>query len=122
VSAPATSLVETLVAWETRYWAASGDADFYREHLAETAVMVFPAPTGIVNRKAAIDAVAGSLPWERFELEEPEAFELDDDVGLLVYRARARRQDASPYVAYCSSVYVRRDGEWKLASHQQTPI
>jgi hypothetical protein len=121
IDSPA-SLLEHLTEQERRFWEAGPDADHYREHLAEVAVMVFPAPFGILNRKAAIDAAAAGLPWERFELHEPAAFELAEGVGALVYRVSATRIDGSSYVAYVSSTYVHRDGAWKLAVHQQTPI
>ena len=45
---------------------------------------------------------------------------LAGDAALLVYRGTATRP-ACPYVTRASSVYVRQDGAWKLAFHQQTP-
>ena len=41
-------------------------------------------------------------------------------LAILTYRARAVRGDTERYQALVSSVYVRRDGAWKLAFHQQT--
>ena len=41
---------------------------------------------------------------------------------VVVYRATARRAgDAEPYRAQISA-FVRQDGAWKLAFHQQTPV
>jgi hypothetical protein len=40
---------------------------------------------------------------------------------VLVYSVVAQREGLEPYSAVVSSTYVRRDGEWKLAFHQQTP-
>ena len=116
------ALLEQLTAEERRFWRAAGDPDYYRGHLAQVALMVLPAPFGILNRRAAIEAAAAGLWWERFELHDPEAFELADGVATLAYRASATRTDGSAYDAYAGSTYVRRDGAWKLALHQQTPI
>ena len=42
--------------------------------------------------------------------------------GLLRKELTEWRRDNYTYEALMSSVYVRRDGEWKLALHQQTPV
>jgi hypothetical protein len=48
---------------------------------------------------------------------------LAKDAALLSYRAEARWEGAkADILAYASSIYVRRGGQWKLAFHQQTPI
>jgi hypothetical protein len=45
------------------------------------------------------------------------------DAALLTYRATARWANASSRIAVlASSVYVRRDGRWKVAFHQQTHV
>jgi len=116
------TLLDTLLDWERRYWGAAGDHDFYRAHLAAEALFVFPAPFGIAGREATIDAVAQSQEWRGVELDEATATEPGDDVAAVAYRARAVRADGSGYEAYVASVYVRQDGEWKLAVHQQTPV
>jgi hypothetical protein len=44
------------------------------------------------------------------------------DVAILTYRAKAcRRATGELYDAIVSSGYVKRNGAWKLAFHQQTP-
>ena len=48
--------------------------------------------------------------------------ELSDDAAILSYEVSAERPDGEPYHAIVSSGYVRRDGEWKLAFHQHTPL
>ena len=54
--------------------------------------------------------------------DAPRSLALSADVAALQYRASARREgDDSPYHALVTSVYVRRDGAWRLALHQQTP-
>jgi hypothetical protein len=51
------------------------------------------------------------------------ALELGRDAAVLTYRVAARwEREAARYTSLASSVYVQRDGEWKLALHQQTPL
>ena len=60
-------------------------------------------------------------PWATFELIDPRVIELTDDSGVVVYRAKAQRAGEESYSAMMSSTFVRRDGRWLLAFHQQTP-
>lgn len=39
----------------------------------------------------------------------------------MAYQATAQR-DGGDYTALFNSTYVREDGSWRLAVHQQTPI
>ena len=41
--------------------------------------------------------------------------------GVVLYRVVAQRSGQEPYAATISSTFVRREGSWKLAVHQQTP-
>jgi hypothetical protein len=110
--------VDELVALERRFWLeASGE--LYREHAALELVMAFPDPTGIVDRETAIPMVA---PWDGVALDDVRHVELAPDVAALVYRAEGRLGEAERYRAVVTSVYVRRDGRWLLALHQQTPL
>jgi hypothetical protein len=46
---------------------------------------------------------------------------LSADSGLVVYRVNAQRTGEEPYVAIVSSTFIRGDGRWLLAFHQQSP-
>ena len=48
---------------------------------------------------------------------------LGRDAHLLTYRVSARwEHEDTKSVALASSVYIRRDGAWNLAFHQQMPM
>jgi hypothetical protein len=114
------TLDDHLFALEERFW--TDGAGYFRRNLADSAVMVFPDPAGVLVK----DEIASSLEaarWTRVELEEHRLLELGEDAALVTYKATARRAGAGePYVARASSAYVRDGAAWKLAFHQQTPL
>jgi len=111
-----------LEALERRGWeelSGPSGAEFYGELMADDGLMVFP---GLVLDKAqTVRAIAAERPWTSFELTELRTIEATPDTGTVTYRATARRGDAAPYRALMSSVYARRDRQWHLVLHQQTP-
>jgi hypothetical protein len=113
--------VDDLVALERRFWTqASGD--LYRDHAAPELLMVFPAPTGVLGREAAIPIVDEAGPWQSVELEDVRSIELSPEATAIVYRATGIRGSGEPYRTLATSLYVRRAGRWLLALHQQTPL
>ena len=114
--------VDELVRLEREGWealASGRGGAYYREHLADDALMAFAF--GVMSREDAIAAIEAAPPWSSFEIAEPRAVRLTDDSGVLVYGVTAQRAGDEPYRATISSTFVRRDGAWRLAFHQQTP-
>lgn len=112
---------ESLLELERQLWNA--DEAFYRGTLSEDAVMVFPEPTGILERSAVLESLGGADRWGRVEFTEERLIEVDDDTFQLIYRAVAERsEDGSEYTAFITTTYVEANGSWRLVSHQQTPI
>jgi hypothetical protein len=112
---------ESLLELERQLWDA--DEEFYRDTLSEDAVMVFPEPTGILDRSAVLESLGGADRWRRIEFDDERLLKIDEDIFQLVYRAVAERGgDGSEYMAFITTTYVRADGSWRLSSHQQTPI
>jgi hypothetical protein len=117
-----TDLTERLLALEREGWealVAGCGAAYYREHLTPDALMAFPF--GVISREAAIEAMEAAPPWERFELRDARVVALGEDGGVVVYSVEAQRPGEAPYSAVISSTYVRRDGRWRMAFHQQSP-
>lgn len=115
------ALEQELIEVERRGWEAlrtPRGADYYRENLADDALMAFPF--GVLDRQQALEAMERAQPWASFGLSEPRVVELGPDAGVLVYRVTARREGDEPLEAVMSSTYVRRDGVWRLAFHQQS--
>ncbi|WP_188111394.1 nuclear transport factor 2 family protein [Nocardioides antri] len=116
------SVLDELVRMETEGWQAlttPSGADYYDEHLTANAMMAFPF--GVMGREEAVESLRAGDPWASFEISEPQVVELTDDSAILVYRASAQREGAPAYTAVMTSVFVREDGRWLLAFHQQSP-
>lgn len=94
---------------------------FYDEHLAANAVMAFPGGM-LISGKENILGSFGAQPWKSFRFEEQRVLTLSENAGIVVYKVTAQREGNDPYSALISSAYVRHDGHWKLALHQQTPV
>ena len=115
------STKESLPDLERQLWNA--DEAFYRETLSDNAVMVFPEPTGILERSAVLESLGGADRWRRIDFDDERLIEVDDDTVQQVYRAVAERsEDGSEYTAPITSTYIEANGSWRLVSHQQTPI
>lgn len=89
--------------------------------LHDACLMAF-AGVGVLRGAASIlQSLAGAPRWAELEISEEAQSRPADDLVVLAYRARARRQDAPPYEAWCTSVWRRETGAWRIVQHQQTP-
>jgi ketosteroid isomerase-like protein len=114
------TLKESLLETERQLWHA--DEERYEQTLSEAAVMVFPEPTGVLERSEILDSLGGADRWSTVEFTEEQLVEASDDVVQLVYRATATDSaDGSEYRVLVTSTYVRHEASWRLLSHQQTP-
>ena len=110
--------LQELLKLERGFWLEG--ADYYRRHLSDDFVMLFPG-VGPMRRQQAIEGIEGGQRWTQLQMSNEQILDLAPDVCVLCYEARARRQDESSYSAIIGSVYVRRNDSWKLAFHQQSP-
>lgn len=94
--------------------------DFHAAHMAAGAVMVFPAPAGILAGPAILAGLREGPRWREVAFSERTEAALGG-AAVLAYRATGAREGAGPYRALCSSTYVRAEGAWRLLCHQQTP-
>lgn len=112
-------LIDMLIGLEEGLW--KGGGDLYRERLAEDALLIVPG--AVLTKEETAAAIEASPRWTSVSIEDPRLVELGEGSALVIYRASARRDgDAGPYKALVGSAYVRRDGDWELAFHQQTPL
>jgi hypothetical protein len=97
-----------------------GNGDTYREHLADDAVVVVPGQA--LSKEETAQAMDASPGWDELSFDDERFVQLGDDTALLSYRFSGRRGEDFRYTALMGSLYVRRDGSWKMAFHQQTPL
>jgi hypothetical protein len=119
------STSEDLLQLERASWRAlSADGETAARHydqvLADDVLMLLPGGLVIDDRQEVIESLRGA-PWDRFELADERVLELGGGTAVVAYRAMAQRSDQD-YEALFNSTYVRANGSWKLALHQQTPL
>lgn len=105
---------------ERRLW-LEGHSTF-EAVLARDARLVFPWPTGVLDRAATLAALRDAPRWREVEFAARHAIALGADAALLVYAVRACHDgDSDAYTASCTSAYRRVGDAWQLVLHQQTP-
>jgi hypothetical protein len=111
------SIKEELLEIEHRL--GGGGEREYRELLLDDAVVVIPGQS--LDKGQTVEAIDREQPWDEFEITDERVVSVGDDGAVLSYHWSSRRGEFS-YEALMSSVYVRENGGWKLALHQQTPL
>jgi|SRR5579862_5194217 len=111
---------QELLQVERGFW--NGDPGFFEEHMDERAISVIE-PMGFVEKEAAVKAAEQAEGWKDLEIRDVKTIELTPESAAIAYHAEARTPAGKPYRASINSVYVKRNGSWKLAltSHQPWP-
>jgi len=107
-------------AWQALSSSGHEAAAYYNRVLAGQVLVLLPGGMVIDDRAEVIDSMSGA-PWDSFDLSEERVVPLGEDGAVVAYQARARRGDTE-YEALFNSTYVRQNGDWHLAVHQQTPV
>ena len=107
-------------AWEALSTSGEAATAFYGERLADRVLMLLPGDLVIDDRDAVVQSMGGA-PWDAYSLSDEQVVEVGPDAAVVAYRGKARR-GGHDYAALFSSTYVREDGAWRLAVHQQTPV
>lgn len=106
-------------AWRALSTDGETAANHYQAALARDVLMLLPGGLVIDERQDVIDSMRGA-PWDGVEISEERVLELGDDVAVVAYRATAHRSGQG-YEPLFNSTYLRQNGNWRLALHQQTP-
>jgi hypothetical protein len=106
--------------WSALTTSGEAAAAYYERALARQILMLLPGGMVVDDRSQVIESMRTD-PWDEFALSDERVLPLGDDCAVVAYRARARRGDMD-YEALFNSTYVREDGSWRLALHQQTPL
>lgn len=114
------ALGQDLMRLEKGFWTEG--ADYYRDHVDEACLLAFTEMAGVHSNEEIAEMNPGAGNWRNVELDEKGVVELSDGAVVLTYEASAERKTGEPYRALVSTGYVKRDGKWKMAFHQQTPL
>jgi hypothetical protein len=112
---------DDLLKLEKQFW--TGDADFYREHLDDKCLVAFADMAGVMGKEDIAQMAKKDPPrWSDLKFEDKGMVTPADGFAILSYQASGKRGTGAAYKAVVSSGYVKRDGAWKMAFHQQTPL
>jgi len=110
---------ESLWALEQKFWLEG--ADFHAQLLTDDCILLLPPPSGVMSKDAAIELIRETPRWAGVRFGGRRVQRLHDRIILLAYNASAhRRKELTTHRALVSSVYVNRDGDWRLTFHQET--
>ena len=109
-----------LLKLEKGFWTQGGD--YYREHVDDECLVAFTEMAGVHSNEEIAGMNPGAGQWKNVRLDEKGVVEMGEDAVVLTYEVNAERKTGEPYKALVSTGYVRRDGDWKMAFHQQTPL
>lgn len=105
--------------FEKRLW--TGDAAHYEACVADDCLMALPAQPFLFSGDAAIRKVQETPRWQSVDFEDGRIARPEEGLIVLAYHARASREGAAPYEAYCTSTLRRLGNEdWRVVQHQQT--
>ncbi len=93
---------------------------FYESLFLNETVMAFPGGMMVGGKEKILSSI-DSQPWKFFQIEDSQVISLSENASAIVYKVTAKREGSDPYIALISSMYTCRNGQWKLALHQQTP-
>lgn len=95
-------------------------AEFYGRLMTADGLMVL-AHGQVLDRDEAVAALGEAPPWWSYTISDLRQVDQGPDATALVYRGEAHRPGTT-LAAWMTSCYVRREGDWRLAVYQQTPI
>ncbi len=119
-----------LVELENRFWQSLVDED------ADTALALLAEPALMVGLHGAIKfdhakyrqmAEKGSMVVKSFALSDMDVVLANEDTAVLTYRVqqslseRGKSEEIKQEMAD-SSLWVRKDGEWRCVMHTETPV
>ena len=111
---------QDLMAIERNFWTQG--PKFYRDNVDDECLLAFPQMASVMSNSAVAATVKDDERWHDVEIEPKGLVEPTSSLAIITYEASATAHDGKPYKALVSSGYVKRQGSWKMAFHQQTPL
>ena len=113
------TLEQDLIALERQFWSSKPEA--YLQNADDGCLVAFPQMAKVMSREE-MAGMAQEGRWSDVTIDKRGLVALTEKVAILTYEASAKGVDGQLYHALVSSAYAKRNGNWKLAFHQQTPL
>lgn len=120
-----TELQSTLLAIERRGWDSlcHGTGDTFYGHLMTDDALMVLANGAVMDRDSVVESLRQAPPWRAYDLNDVRLVRTGTDSAALVYIGSAYGEaEEAAFAGTMASVYVREDGDWRLALYQQTQI
>jgi len=111
---------DTVLEIERGFWEKNNDPEFYKEHFLPDGLSVIES-MGFVKPADAAKMSKDAKPWTNVKMQDVHILDLNEDTMAVAYHGQGSQEGMpKPYRTTVSSVYVRHNGDWKLAltSHQ----
>ncbi len=109
------TIEDKLYALAQGFW--TGGEDFYRAHLDDLCLTVFPEITALLDREKIAQQV-GDTRWSDLVMTRKGYLSLSADFAIICYESSATR-DGRVYRALVSSGYVQRATRWPSTSRRR---
>jgi len=96
--------------------------EFYIANADDRCLVCFPGLVRVLSRQELSETVKSGPRWHDVQIQPKAVVEPAPGVVVIAYEGSAECGDEGRYHAAVSSGYVKRNGKWKLAWHQQTPL
>ena len=113
--------IDEIVALETAVWVALRDGDVATDDQMLSDDFLGVYPTGFAGKADHTGQLHDGPTIESFTLDAPVLKVITADDVLLAYDAGYRRPGGPQERMYVSSLWSRRDGEWRNVFSQDTP-
>lgn len=114
------SRLNDLLEIEKGFW--TGGPDFYRNNVDKHCLLAIGPVAGAMSGDQVASTVKNGPRWDEPAIHLKGFVEPRKDFVIITYEADTRKPTGEPYTALVSSGYVARNGFWKLAFHQHTPV
>lgn len=98
-----------------------GDGAFYQNYLSDNAIAI--VPFGVFNKQAIVQQMSSvKSAFKSTAIEDTKAIVLTPESGIVTYKATYTKPDGNNFDVFVTTVYTKKNGEWKGVFYQQTPI
>ena len=114
------TLKDEILAIEKGFWTAG--EEHFLAHVDDQCLLVFTQMRGLYSRAEVAASARDPHRWSNLRIADVLLHQPREDALFLAYEARVNRATGAPYRALIGSAYLRREGGWKLTSHQHSEL